>query len=1049
LRCLALWFTGWLCLARAVAATGPVEYYRDVRPILADKCFACHGPDETHRMANLRLDTGGGLAQSIVAGDPSASRLYQRIASPDKLRQMPPPASGGILSEAQKDTIRRWIEGGGKSGAHWAYAAPIRPELPDVANRHWPRNPIDYFILNRLEREGLKPSPEADKITLLRRVSFDLTGLPPTPEESRRFLDDSSPNAYESLVGRLLDSPHFGERMAMEWLDVARYADTHGYQIDSAREMWPWRDWVVNAFNRNMPFDRFTIEQLAGDLLPNATEDQRIATGFNRNHMINSEGGSIAEEFQAEYVADRVETTAAVWLGTTLGCARCHDHKYDPISQRDFYRFSAYFNHVPEKGLHNAIGNAEPVLQLGSADQHRELDRLNAGLAERDPKIAEAAVTPLIAAWEKTDLTALPSASRSGLLAHYEFDGSLSDLSGNSRQARVLRGEIAYDEGPVNRAATLNGVTHIQTGVDLPDAFSIALWTKSVGLTQMTVLQNTEEPVARRGFEMLFDDSRPLPGQDRGVHITFRLVSAWPNDRIEIRTRERVSQEDWTHITFAYSGSGKASGISVFLNGRPLECTVVRDALSGSAISRRPLEIGNSELGVPFQGQLDDLRVYKRPLTQEEARILAEEEPLRAALSQPAAGRSKEQGETLRRYFLTHVLTHGAPEDLRRAYSEYQSMLAQRDALLRSMPTVMVMQEMQPARDTFLLAHGDYRSKMEKVTPGVPAALSPLPVTAPPDRLGLARWLVDSSNPLTARVIVNRYWQMYFGTGLVKTAEDFGSQGEPPSHPELLDWLATEFVRTGWDVKSMQRLIVTSAAYRQSSASTPALLERDPENRLLARASRFRLPAESIRDNALAASGLLDEKIGGPSVFPYQPDGLWEELTTGAEYTAQVYSQSHGRDLYRRSMYTFWKRAVPPPALTVFDAPDRDKCTVRRMMTNTPMQALVLMNDPSYVEAARALAERALRQAAKSPDERAALVFRLAASRDPSESERLVLVDLAARNVARYRREPEEARKLLAVGESKADGRMDAAELAGWTIVASVVLNLDETITKE
>ncbi len=1034
MRRLALWFTGWLYLARAIAATGPVEYDRDVRPILADKCFACHGPDEAHRMANLRLDAGGGLSQSIVPGDPSASRLYQRIASPDKLRRMPPPASGGILSEAQKDTIRRWIEGGGKTGAHWAYAAPIRLEQPGVTDRRWPRNPIDYFILNRLEREGLGPSPEADKITLLRRVSFDLTGLPPTPEESQRFLEDSSPGAYESLVDRLLDSPHFGERMAMEWLDLARYADTHGYQIDSEREMWPWRDWVVNAFNRNMPFDRFTIEQLAGDLLPNATEEQQIATGFNRNHMINSEGGSIPEEFQVEYVADRVETTAAVWLGTTLGCARCHDHKYDPISQRDFYRFSAYFNNVPENGLHNAMGNATPVLQLGTAD-HLQLDRLNGLLAEREPKIAEAAVMPLIAAWEKTGLTAAPSPPRLGLLGHYEFDGSLSDISGNYRRGRVMRGEVAYDEGPVNRAATLNGVTYIQTGVELPAAFSIALWTKSEGLTQMTVLQNTEEPAGRRGFEMLFDDSRPLPGQDRGVHIVFRLVDAWPNNRIEIRTRERVSQKDWTHITVTYDGLGKASGIRVFLNGKPIECMVVRDALSGSAISRRPLEIGNSELGVPFQGQLDDLRVYQRPLAQEEAGILAEEEPLRAILFQPAAARSKDQLETLRRYFLTH----GAPEDLRRAYSEYQSMLTQRDALQRSMPTVMVMKEMEPARDTFILAHGDYRSRMEKVAPGVPAALSPSPVTVPPDRLGLARWLVDSSNPLTARVIVNRYWQMYFGTGLVKTAEDFGSQGEPPSHPELLDWLATEFIRTGWDIKRMQRLIVTSAAYRQSSASTAAMLERDPENRLLARASRFRLPAESIRDNALAASGLLNPKIGGPSVFPYQPAGLWEEITTGAEYTAQVYTQSHGEDLYRRSMYTFWKRTVPPPALTVFDAPDRDKCTVRRTMTNTPMQALVLMNDPTYVEAARALAERALStKPPNRPEQRAALVFRLATSRDPSDSERRVLVDLAALNIARYRREPEEARKLLGVGEAKADGRMDAAELAGWSIVASV-----------
>ena len=592
----AICFAGLLYSISALAANGTSDYYRDVRPILSDRCFACHGPDESHRMAKLRLDTGDsqggtGLRQLIVPGDPSSSRLYQRIVAADPRQRMPPAASGMVLSETERDTIRRWIEQGGKSGEHWAYVAPMRPKVPDTGDRQWPRNPIDDFILNRLERENLKPSQEADKLTLLRRLSFDLTGLPPTPEERRAFLEDSTPGAYESLVDRLLDSPHFGERMAMQWLDLARYADTHGYQIDSEREMWVWRDWVVNAFNRNMPFDQFTIEQLAGDLLPQATEEQRIATGFNRNHMINSEGGSIPEEFQVEYVADRVETTAAVWLGTTLGCARCHDHKYDPFAQRDFYRFFAYFNHIPEDGIPAAFGNAAPILRLGSPDQRRELDRLNSRLAELEPKVSETAVSQLIEAWEKTSPDQALPPSPPGVLARYGFDGGLSDISGKQRPGRVISGQIAYDEGPVNRSAILNGVTHVQTGVKLPAAFSVALWTKSEGLKQMTVLQSTKERVERRGFEMLFDDSRPMPDQDRGVHIVFRLVHRWPNDLIEIKTREQVPQKNWIHVTVTYDGSGKASGMLVFLNGKPLDCTVVHDALSGAPA--QPKTIGD------------------------------------------------------------------------------------------------------------------------------------------------------------------------------------------------------------------------------------------------------------------------------------------------------------------------------------------------------------------------------------------------------------------------------------------------------------------------
>jgi hypothetical protein len=918
---------------------------------------------------------------------------------------------------------------------------------------------------------------------------------------------------------------------------------------------------VVNAFNRNMPFDQFTIEQLAGDLLPGATREQRIATGFNRNNRINTEGGSLADEFQVEYVVDRVETTATVWLGSTLGCARCHDHKYDPFPQRDFYRFYAYFNHVPEAGVGNALGNSDPVLPLPTPEQQSEYDRLTSGLIERESKLSVTALAPLLAAWEKTISAQLPPAPREGLLAHYRLDGSFDDLSGNNHHGRLIRGDtldkqplarpqpaeaggtpcpttersgltvvvqavppacselstasggaIDYQPGPVGRAAQLDGATEVVTGVALPAAFSVALWEQAEGLKQMIVLGNVADPQTRRGFEMLLDDSLPMPPV-RGTHLIFRLVDRWPASLIEIRTRARINQKDWRHVVFTYDGSGKAAGAHVYLDGKPLECEVTHDALSDAPSSPMPLAIGNRTIGAPFHGGLDDLRIYSRPLSQEEAERLASLEPLRAALLAPAGKRTKEEQETLRRYFLTH----DAPEDLRRGYAEYTSMFTQRDALNHAIPTVMVMREMEQPRDTFVLAKGDYRNRTEKVTPGIPAALMPpepsrdreganpsLPSRdregANPslpsrdregaNRLGLARWLVDPANPLTARVTVNRYWAMYFGTGLVRTVEDFGSQGEAPSHPELLDWLATEFVRTGWDVKSMQRLIVTSATYRQASAVSPLLRERDPENRLLARGPRFRLPAEMIRDNALAAAGLLNGAIGGPSVFPYQPDGLWEETSVGDVYTAQTYTQSHGKDLYRRSLYTFWKRTVPAPSLAVFDAPDREKCTARRTLTNTPMQALTLLNDPAYVEAARALAERALNEAAfpvgqdsvlrpvsnrpaasskravkegtsktgasneaaskkDGPSKRAAFLFRLATSREPSREEERVLADLAARSIARYRKQPQDALKLLGVGESKFDTKLDPAELAGWTIAAAAVLNLDETVTKD
>jgi mono/diheme cytochrome c family protein len=778
-----------------------VDFDRQIRPILSENCFACHGPDDHARKAKLRLDTregafarlrGGGFA--LVPGKPAESELIQRISSENAEERMPPAKSGKKLTSAQIELVRQWVEQGARWSEHWAFIPPRRPNLPQLNNADWTQNGIDYFVLAKLRANGLKPSPEADRTTLIRRLTLDLTGLPPTPAEVDAFVADESPRAYEKLVDRVLASPHFGERLALDWLDAARFADTHGYHIDAGRDMSKWREWIINAFNQNKPFDQFTIEQLAGDLLPNATLEQKIASGFNRNHMINFEGGAIPEEYHTAYLVDRVNTTGTVWLGLTIGCAQCHDHKYDPMTQREYYQLFAFFHNVPENGLDGSKGNAAPLLKLPSPGQQQMLEHLRAAIKDLEPR--------------------------------------LKPFKPDDPEAKTLRERLA-----------------------------------------------------------------------------------------------KLKQE-----------------------------------------------------------------------------------------------------------------------------------LAELD---KQIPTTMVMQEMPKPRDTFILVRGQYDKKGEKVTSGVPSFLPPLPTDAPPNRLGLARWLVDLGNPLTARVIVNRYWQLFFGTGLVKTAEDFGSQGDMPSHPELLDWLAVEFmapstapagsgVKTPWDIKAFLKLLVTSATYRQSSAVSPELREKDPENRLLARGPRHRLQAEFIRDQALAVSGLLNREIGGRSVSPYQPSGLWEELMSredGKNWTAQTYVQDHGKNLYRRTMYTFWKRTCPPPTLATFDAPDRETCTVRRARTNTPLQALVLMNDPTYVEASRKLAERMMTEA-KTAEQRIAFAFRLATARKPSEREIAVLRRVFETQFADYREDAKRALKLLAVGESKRNEKLDTAELAAWTIVASAILNLDETVTK-
>jgi len=1020
------------------AATPSVDFDRSVRPILSDNCFTCHGPDSTKRMATLHFDTKEGAFSKpgvIVPGDSAASKMYQRISNPNQAMRMPPLSTGHKLTPVQIETIKQWIDSGAKWETHWAFAPPVRPDLPAVKSESWTRTPIDRFILARLEKEGLTPAPETNKATLLRRVTFDLTGLPPTPAELKNFLADNSSTAYEKVVDRLLASPHYGERMSVPWLDLARYSDTHGYHIDSAREMWPWRDWVIQAFNQNMPYDQFTLEQIAGDLLPNSTQAQRIATGFNRNHMINFEGGAIPEEYQNEYIVDRIEATSTAWLGITLGCARCHDHKYDPLTQKDFYSFGAFFNAVPEEGLDGYKGNAKPFLQLPNPQQTAAKELLSKFIKQKDEELLQAQL-----GWERQQREMPVADVTAGLIAEYPFADSLADRLHSDTTPKLLNGKLEFVDGLAARAADFDAEPQLSFGSAAPLAsdkpFALAFWVKADGPSGMSVFQRfVKSPKEGSGFEIALDYCAK-----NGCDVVVKMRDRGPDSGIEIKSQRGAALRSWSYVTVTYDGSGKAKGLQVYVDGQAVTADIVRDEpLHNIAFNQGDLQIGNKDWGTPFKGQLSDLRFYDRRLYPNEVSELAIFGPLQKLINVPVDRRSDVQKKWLRDYFVANVAN-----PLEKQQKQDLAILNRGfDQLNREIPSTMVMADMEKPRDTFVLKRGDYRLQGDKVTPNTPIVLPALPSDAPRNRLTLAKWIIDPGNPLTARVAVNHFWQMYFGVGLVKTAEDFGSQGDPPSNQALLDWLAVEFVASHWDVKALQRLIVTSAAYQQSSKVTPELFEKDPENRLLARGPRFRLPAEMIRDNALFVSGLINDKIGGPSVLPYQPKGLWEEMAFGGDFSAQTYVQSHGADLYRRSMYTFGKRTVPYPGLNTFDAPDREKCTARRTITNTPLQALLLMNDPTYLEASRALAQRALSQ----PD-RMNWVFRLVTDRDPSPKEVEILTKLYQKEHAHYADHKDAAEKLLVIGESKPDSRLDPADLAAWTMVASTILNMDETVTK-
>jgi Protein of unknown function (DUF1553)/Protein of unknown function (DUF1549)/Planctomycete cytochrome C len=1175
----------------AQAATGglrvrPLDFDRDIRPILSENCFTCHGPDEERRKAGLRLDLKQGAFKklkngeyAIVPGDLKRSQLVRHVTSQDPDEHMPPPKSGKKLTAAQIDLLCRWIQQGARWEPHWAYVAPVRPALPAVKDKPWPRNEIDRFVLAKLEAKGIHPSPPAPKPALIRRVTLDLTGLPPTPAQVDAFLADKSPGAYDKLVDRLLSSPGYGENMARDWLDAVRYADSHGYHIDSERSIWKYRDWVINAFNRNLPFDQFTVKQLAGDLLPKPTLNDEIASGYIRCNMSTGEGGAIEAEYHAKYTFDRVETTSTVWLGLTMTCARCHSHKYDPILQREYYSFYAIFNNLDETTMDGNIPNPRPFIKVPSREQTERLAWLKSHLAAAQAKINGPAPDldsaqqtwerswrdRLVNAWSTPEplgvkplgthspafqilpdqsllattrsgtnggcvvtlkpapgrlaalrLVTFPSGSSTagsvsdvgqGPIALAEFDAELipptrtgargKDTKTEPEKLKFTRAVAdAWQKGETigqaidgkadtawrldSAAATAKheAVFVLASPVAVPAGSTLRLQlhfgtSKANGaidhfrldacgdgllptllhppdFSPWQVVGPFKSPDAQAGFatvyppEQAVDLKRSYPGvrgpvkwekeagftdgranllvEDlhgvHGVRYLYRTLTLPAPRRIQVGLRADGLFKLWVNGRLALErndtrqSAGEVLKTTVDLNGGENRFLAKIVTVQGAAYFTFTKDLSGPDT-----------------LTPQVAAILALDEPTSPRL----------QGPVRDYYRRTH-----SPQ-FRKLFATVDQWREEQVTVEHAIPTTLVAKELPKPQKTFLLIRGQYDRPGERVWPGVPAILPPLPKGMPKNRLALAKWLVEPQNPLTARVTVNRFWQHYFGIGLVKTPGDFGVQGDPPSDQPLLDWLATEFIHSGWDIKHIQRLIVTSATYQQSSRGTPQLLARDPENRLLARGPRFRMDAEMIRDSALAISGLLVERLGGHSVKPYQPPGLWKAVSYG---NAQTYVPDTGAGDYRRSLYTYWKRQCPPPNMLLFDAPTREYCTVYRSRSNTPLQALDLLNDPQYVEAARALAQRILLRGGQSARTRMVYAFRLATARRPAPDELRILLGIVDRQLAHFRQHPDAARRYLSVGSFRADPGLDKSELAAWSTLASMILNLDETITK-
>jgi hypothetical protein len=1037
--------------AAAVSANpqAPVSYNFQIRPILAGACFKCHGPDEKTREAKLRLDTQeGAWAKAIKPGNPAESELIKRLDVTDPEEIMPPPETHLTLKPEEKALLRQWVLEGATYDKHWSFKPLAKPPVPELTkDAAWVRQEIDKFVLERLQRAGINPAEPASKERWLKRVTMDLTGLPPNLEEMDAFLADTSAEAETKVVDRLLASPEYGERMALDWLDAARYADTFGRHEDSDSENFPYRDWAIRMFNQNLPFDQFVEWQIAGDMMPQATVDQKLATTFNRLHPQSNESGSDEEEFRLEHVADRVKTTAAAFLGLTMDCAKCHDHKYDPISTKEYYSFSAFLNNIDEQGLYSRFTNSVPTpsmfLYEGDEEaQHQALLQKIAATTQELNAAKRAAEIPYALWLAAGNEGTLPKPTD-----HIAFEGKLKAGTMENIAKPDRPGEYKFKpetaDGPVGKALFLKGDTKLSWegagDFKRSDAFSIGLWVRPGEKQKKAVIFHRtvgSVDAANRGYELVLNEMRP----------DFIIAHFMPGNGIRILAEEPIAVGEWSHLLAVYDGSSKAAGMSLYVNGKPIKASIMADHLTkdlryefenGDLDPRKVADAGlSSQVALEFAGRrndaglvnahMDELKVFDRALTAPEAMLLTGGSPTKAD------------------WFPWYV--REKDEACRAISARIQALRDEENQFTKKVREVMVMRESTgERRKTYVLQSGAFNKKGAEVSPDSPASVLPWPTELPRNRLGFAKWFTHRDNPLTARVAVNRYWQLFFGKGLVATPEDFGIQGALPSHPELLDWLATDFREHGWDVKRLCKMIALSATYRQSGKPRDAnLLESDPQNRLLARGPRHRWNAELIRDQALAVSGLLVRQLGGPSVFPYQPVGLWEDSGT-----QHVYKQDKGPKLYRRSMYSFWRRTLPPPTMTVFDAPTREYCVVRRESTSTPMQALALLNDPQMLEASRVLAESLIKRHPQDAAARLSEGFRRWTGRKISPPELDALQKLYTDFIQRYQHDPAAASDLLTKnGEAPTDASLPAWDVAALTMVQRTLLNSPETVLK-
>ncbi|QDT05434.1 Planctomycete cytochrome C [Rubripirellula lacrimiformis] len=1027
-----------------------ITYNEDIRPILAENCFACHGTDSATREAGLRLDQRESAVDSgaITPGEADQSSIIQRIhLDRDDDELMPPADSHKKLTAEQKQTLTRWINEGAQYQPHWSFIPPGMPSLPDTDETSWTQNPIDRFVISRMKDAGFSPAPEADRRTLARRAALDITGLPPSPQQLQSFLDDQEPGAYQRYLDELFQSPAWGEQRGRYWLDYARYADTHGIHFDNYREIWAYRDWVIDAFNQNMPFDQFSIEQLAGDLLPEPTLDQQIATGFHRCNMTTNEGGIIDEEYAVLYARDRTDTTAAVWMGLTAGCAVCHDHKFDPISAKEFYSLSAFFNNTTQNVRDGNVANTPPILTVPiRADR----DRFNE-LQQQIPE-TEAAIAAMVATAKTTIHESHPSPAAIGrtfpAADQLAFHAPLSEGIGNTTTV-LIDGQLVpiTAQGDLKWSAGLTGLHAIEAvaGVNLPvesvgdydthDAFTAAAWVmpNQDGVVG-AIMGKLDGQNGLQGWDLWLNGGRPA------VHFIHR----WPEFAIKVIAGDKLPVGQWSHLAVTSDGSGTADGLRLFVNGiEQGKREVTNDTLETKTIrSAVALTIGSRDNNSVALGvAINDARLYDATLRPEELRDIADGSAAMLAASVPHAIRSESQTDALVRWTLDH---NSGPYQA--ANEQLVALKSEQASILERATIAHVMHEKSTPPIAHILTRGEYDQRAEQVSADVPAVLPDMG-DLPRNRLGLAKWLFRDDHPLTARVTVNRFWQEVFGTGLVRTSADFGVMGEMPSHPELLDYLAIEFRNSGWDVQALFRMILTSATYRQSAVHSQLAIDTDPQNRLLSHGPRFRMHAEMVRDSALWASGLLSDTIGGPSVRPYQPDGVWEAVAM-PESNTRVYRRDEGESLYRRSMYTFWKRSAPPASMEILGAPNRESCTIQREQTNTPLQALVTLNDPQFVEAARGLATFILADPTAKDADRLQVAAQRLMSRPLTDQEIAILLTSLGRLRSFYESNDSDAAKLLTTGQLPIDETIPTAELAAWTMLCNELMNLDEVLCK-